>query len=83
MQCTSVCSRLIIPAISASPQAHPTATKPSREGEGVPWTAGMVGVADESDDPANAVHDDSRKFHTVTTASGTAVHWQARVHYYW
>jgi hypothetical protein len=22
-------------------------------------------------------------FHTVTTAQGTAVHWQARIHYYW
>jgi hypothetical protein len=22
-------------------------------------------------------------FHTVTSAQGTAVHWQARIHYYW
>jgi hypothetical protein len=24
-----------------------------------------------------------RKYHVVITAQGTAVHWQARVHYYW
>ena len=26
---------------------------------------------------------EDRKFHTVITAEGAAVHWQARVHYYW
>lgn len=24
-----------------------------------------------------------RRFHTVTSASGTSTHWQMRVHYYW
>ena len=24
-----------------------------------------------------------RRYHVVITAQGSAVHWQARVHYYW
>jgi hypothetical protein len=27
--------------------------------------------------------DELRKFHIVTSAQGTAVHWQVRIHYYW
>ncbi len=26
---------------------------------------------------------EARRFHIVTTAQGAAVHWQARIHYYW
>ena len=32
---------------------------------------------------ARQVGGGERKYHVVITAQGTAVHWQARVHYYW
>lgn len=49
------------------------------------WTSGLVGDYEPVADPVPAPADNtnSRLFHTVTSAMGTAVHWQCRVHYYW
>eukprot|EP00955_Chlamydomonas_euryale_P020716 219534-Chlamydomonas_euryale.AAC.1 len=62
--------------------AHPEAAKPASEGAQVEWTAGTVGV----DIKANPGVDDGSKplrpFHTVTSAQGSATHWQMRIHYY-
>lgn len=50
------------------------------------WTSGMVGP-DAEEGAADAVKPEDlglpRKFHIVTSAQGSAVHWQTRVHYYW
>lgn len=70
------------------PQLHPTATKPAREGPDVGWTSGIVGPDAEEPGGAAAAEEQPpagppRKFHVVTSAQGSAVHWQVRVHYYW
>lgn len=33
--------------------------------------------------PPQVPADDDRRYHTVITAQGSAVHWQSRVGYYW
>jgi hypothetical protein len=71
-----------------TPQLHPKATKPAREGPDVGWTSGIVGPdADEPGAEAEAAVPEARgpprRFHIVTSAQGSAVHWQVRVHYYW
>uniref|UniRef100_A0A7R9VVW4 Hydroxyproline O-arabinosyltransferase-like domain-containing protein n=1 Tax=Chlamydomonas euryale TaxID=1486919 RepID=A0A7R9VVW4_9CHLO len=59
---------------------HPEAVAPAKRGSDVAWTAGTLGVnIDGADADTNVV----RKFHIVTTAQGSAVHWQVRIHYYW
>lgn len=66
---------------------HPEASKPARQGPEVPWTSGTIDVdinADVSKFAQEAnVDPEKRKFHIVTSAQGSAVHWQCRVHYYW
>eukprot|EP00877_Chromochloris_zofingiensis_P001819 jgi/Chrzof1/11638/Cz06g03080.t1 len=62
--------------------------KPAREEDFA--CNGIVGPDGESEDTsaaaaaaAVAATGPLRKYHVVTTAQGSAVHWQARVHYYW
>jgi len=73
-------------------QVHPKGTKPAREGPDVGWTSGIVGpdAGDASEAAAGAagaseavISGPPRRFHVVTSAQGSAVHWQVRVHYYW
>ena len=50
----------------------------------VPWTSGLTEPPPEAVKDSDVEHiGASRKYHTVTTASGTSTHWQMRVHYYW
>ncbi len=57
----------------------------------MPWTSGVVEGADipelgSMNAEGDEVVDDGkgpRLYHTVTSAQGSAVHWMARVHYYW
>lgn len=64
---------------------RPEATKPARSGPDVYWTSGIIydSPADLEPKLPQATSDEDRKFHIVTSAQGTAVHWQVRVHYYW
>ncbi|KAK9823561.1 hypothetical protein WJX72_003781 [[Myrmecia] bisecta] len=64
--------------------AHPGASRP-RTGPEVPWTSGVMTspTAVLKADTGPQETSDERRYHTVITAQGTAVHWQARVHYYW
>jgi hypothetical protein len=75
-------------AYSCCTQAHPEASRPAKQGPHVPWTSGTLDVdinADPTHKPkdAEAVSHEDRRFHIVTSAQGAAVHWQARIHYYW
>mmetsp|Transcript_36561 Transcript_36561/g.92332 ORF Transcript_36561/g.92332 Transcript_36561/m.92332 type:complete len:560 (-) Transcript_36561:275-1954(-) len=66
--------------------AHPEASRPAKEGDDVPWTSGTLDVditADPSHRKKEVVAKGDRRFHIVTSAQGSAVHWQARIHYYW
>ncbi|PNH00365.1 hypothetical protein TSOC_013819 [Tetrabaena socialis] len=66
---------------------HPEASKPARQGPNTSWTSGTIDVDINADPGADAVKaltaTGPRKFHTVTSAQGAAVHWQVRIHYYW
>ena len=63
--------------------AHPEASKPSKEGPEVPWTAGTIDVDIKAIPGGTATKKKQlRTYHTVTSAQGAAVHWQARIHYY-
>ncbi|EIE23811.1 hypothetical protein COCSUDRAFT_47447 [Coccomyxa subellipsoidea C-169] len=62
--------------------AHPEAVNPAT-GPKVPWTSGLSGVDNSMDDDPKQVGGGERRYHVVVTAQGSAVHWQARVHYYW
>lgn len=70
--------------------AHPTASRPRAEGDGVGWTSGLLPVANDPFDPgfydsigALDETDAERKYHYVITAQGQATHWQARINYFW
>lgn len=55
-----------------------------KQGLEVPWTSGVTEPPPVAVEDSDAEHiGASRKYHTVTTASGTSTHWQMRVHYYW
>ncbi|CAL8466227.1 g5763 [Coccomyxa elongata] len=62
--------------------AHPEAVNPAT-GPKVPWTSGLTGAVDMVEDDPKQVGGSERRYHVVITAQGSAVHWQARVHYYW
>lgn len=48
------------------------------------WTSGVVGPdAAEPEEAPEQRSGPPKKFHIVTSAQGSAVHWQVRVHYYW
>lgn len=66
-------------------QDKPRTRRPVREGTDVGWTSGIVGPdAEESEEEKPTAADKKvRRYHVVTSAQGSAVHWQARVHYYW
>eukprot|EP00884_Botryococcus_braunii_P021976 jgi/Botrbrau1/8462/Bobra.0237s0079.1 len=57
---------------------HPEAVSP-RNGPEVFWTSGLMSAIRI---PEVQEGGDSRAFHTVITAQGSAVHWQSRVGYY-
>jgi hypothetical protein len=56
-----------------------------REGTDVGWTSGIVGpdAEEQEEEKPSAADKKVRKYHVVTSAQGSAVHWQVRVHYYW
>ncbi|GMH33444.1 hypothetical protein BSKO_01278 [Bryopsis sp. KO-2023] len=65
---------------------HAEYTRPNR-GPKVIFTAGLVNsrsiyetVVEQG---MQSTPENDRKYHVVTTAQGSAVHWQARIHYYW
>ncbi|KFM22371.1 hypothetical protein F751_0081 [Auxenochlorella protothecoides] len=62
--------------------AHPTAVEPSKKGPNVGWTSGFI-TRPRQTRAAQVPADDDRRYHTVITAQGSAVHWQSRVGYYW
>jgi len=67
-------------------QAWTSASKPN-SGDRIPWTSGTVQDGQrDSDQEVEIVQElnpEERAFHTVTTAQGSATHWQMRIHYYW
>lgn len=60
--------------------ANPLSTKPAAQGPEVGWASGVLDSMPVNDKPTTT---GSRQYHVITTAQGPAVHWQARVHYYW
>ncbi len=66
---------------------HPHASKPARQGPEVKWTSGILDKPTPGSADEEPVEDEKesgpRMYHTVTSAQGSAVHWQVRVHYYW
>lgn len=66
-------------------QDKPRNHRPVREGTDVGWTSGIVGpdAEEQEEEKPSAADKKVRKYHVVTSAQGSAVHWQVRVHYYW
>jgi hydroxyproline O-arabinosyltransferase len=58
------------------------ASKP-KQGPEVPWTTGLMEPSPSTSKGNESLGGPERRFHTVTTASGTSTHWQMRIHYYW